>query len=73
MAEIIMTNRLANDLDNILARTEPLWSDLRGERILIACGTRPAHNADIPFDGRRVLNSDQITGGFRVKMLSTPC
>ena len=26
------TNRLANDLDNILARTEQLWADLRGER-----------------------------------------
>jgi nucleoside-diphosphate-sugar epimerase len=30
-----MTNRLANDLDTILARTEALWGDLRGERILI--------------------------------------
>lgn len=34
-----MTNRLANDLDSILARTEPLWSDLRGERILITGAT----------------------------------
>lgn len=34
-----MTNRLAHDLDNILARTEPLWSDLRGERILITGAT----------------------------------
>ncbi len=34
-----MTNRLANDLDNILARTESLWSDLRGERILITGAT----------------------------------
>jgi dTDP-glucose 4,6-dehydratase len=29
------TNRLAQDLDNILARTEPLWQELRGQRILI--------------------------------------
>src|SRR4029077_962923 len=29
------TNRLAQDLDNILARTEPLWKELRGERLLI--------------------------------------
>ena len=35
----MMTNRLADDLDNILARTEPLWSDLRGERILITGAT----------------------------------
>ena len=34
-----MTNRLADDLDNILARTEPLWSDLRGQRILITGAT----------------------------------
>jgi dTDP-glucose 4,6-dehydratase len=29
------TNPLAEDLDRILARTEPLWQELRGERILI--------------------------------------
>ena len=33
---------------------------VHGERILIACGTRPAHNAEIPFDGKRVFNSDQL-------------
>jgi nucleoside-diphosphate-sugar epimerase len=32
-------NRLARDLDNILARTEPLWQDLRGQRILITGAT----------------------------------
>ena len=30
------------------------------ERILIACGTRPAHGAGIPFDGQRVIDSDQL-------------
>jgi dTDP-glucose 4,6-dehydratase len=34
-----MTNRLADDLDRILARTEPLWQDLRGQRILITGAT----------------------------------
>lgn len=33
------TNRLVPDLDNILARTEPLWKELRGERILITGAT----------------------------------
>ncbi len=33
------TNRLALDLDNVIARTEPLWSALRGERILITGAT----------------------------------
>jgi NAD(P) transhydrogenase len=30
------------------------------ERILIACGTRPAHSAGIPLDGRRTMDSDQL-------------
>jgi nucleoside-diphosphate-sugar epimerase len=33
------TNRLAHDLDCILARTEPLWQELRGERVLITGAT----------------------------------
>src|SRR4030081_3046405 len=35
MSHAKTTNRLARDLDNILARTEPLWQELRGQRILI--------------------------------------
>ena len=34
-----MTHRLAHDLDSILSRTEALWSDLRGERVLITGAT----------------------------------
>jgi len=33
---------------------------VRGEHILIACGTRPAHSADIPIDGKRIFDSDQV-------------
>jgi len=32
----------------------------RGQYIVIACGTRPAHSADIPIDGRRIFDSDQV-------------
>ena len=32
----------------------------RGERILLAVGTKPHRPADVPFDGRRVLDSDEI-------------
>ncbi|HSZ63822.1 MAG TPA: NAD(P)-dependent oxidoreductase [Terriglobales bacterium] len=39
MGKSVTTNRLASDLDNILSRTEPLWRDLRGERILITGAT----------------------------------
>ena len=33
---------------------------VRGHHILIACGTRPAHSADIPIDGKRIFDSDQV-------------
>jgi NAD(P) transhydrogenase len=33
---------------------------VRGEKILIACGTRPAHIDGIPVDGQRILDSDQV-------------
>ncbi len=33
---------------------------LKGERVLIACGTRPARHPDIPFDGKQILSSDQF-------------
>jgi nucleoside-diphosphate-sugar epimerase len=39
MGSLKMTNRLASDLDNILSRTEPLWQELRGQRILITGAT----------------------------------
>jgi nucleoside-diphosphate-sugar epimerase len=39
MSQLNMTNRLAHDLDHILARTEPLWQELRGQRILITGAT----------------------------------
>jgi nucleoside-diphosphate-sugar epimerase len=39
MSHAKTTNRLAHDLDNILARTEPLWEELRGQRILITGAT----------------------------------
>jgi len=36
---------------------------VRGERILIACGTRPAHNPAVPLDGQRIVDSDQLLHG----------
>ena len=33
---------------------------VHGEKILIACGTRPAHSEDIPIDGKRIFDSDQV-------------
>ena len=33
---------------------------LRGDHILIACGTRPAHSSEIPFDGKRIVDSGRV-------------
>jgi NAD(P) transhydrogenase len=35
---------------------------IRGEHILIACGTRPARSSDIPFDGKRIVDTDELEG-----------
>ncbi|MFZ3341168.1 MAG: NAD(P)-dependent oxidoreductase [Terriglobales bacterium] len=39
MSDARGTNRLAGDLDEILGRTEPLWQELRHQRILITGAT----------------------------------
>jgi NAD(P) transhydrogenase len=33
---------------------------LHGKNVLIACGTRPAHSSDIPIDGQRIFDADQV-------------
>lgn len=33
---------------------------LEAAKILIACGTRPAHSADIPFDNHRIVDTDHL-------------
>jgi len=33
---------------------------VRGQHVLIACGTRPAHSDDIPIDEKRIFDSDQV-------------
>jgi NAD(P) transhydrogenase len=34
---------------------------VHGDNILIACGTRPARSSEIPFDGKRILDTDEFT------------
>ena len=36
---------------------------LRADYILVACGTRPAHDATVPLDGKRIIDSDQLLRG----------
>lgn len=33
---------------------------IHGDNVLIACGTRPAGNEEIPFDGKRVMDTDSV-------------
>ena len=33
---------------------------LEAEKILIACGTRPVHSPDIPFDNHRIVDTDHL-------------
>ena len=34
---------------------------VRADHILIACGTRPARNSQIPFDDKRILDTDSLS------------
>jgi NAD(P) transhydrogenase len=38
---------------------------IHAAHVLIACGTRPAHNPGIPIDGRRIIDSDQLMNARR--------
>ena len=56
---------LEGDARFIDAHTVEIKSDdgsqlVRGRNFLIACGTRPAHSDDIPIDGKRIFDSDQV-------------
>ncbi len=48
------------DAHTIEVKSEEGSQLVRGQHILIACGTRPAHNTEIPIDGRRIFDSDQV-------------
>jgi len=38
-------------------------TQVRGDHILVACGTRPAHSPTVPLDGKRIIDSDQLLRG----------
>ncbi|KAJ0389548.1 hypothetical protein ATCC90586_010556 [Pythium insidiosum] len=57
--------RTADEL-TIEDETTPNVSRVRADKVLIACGTRPAHNPLVPIDGKVIFDSDQIlTGDIR--------
>src|SRR5579885_3164193 len=48
------------DPQSLEVSNEEGYTLLRGNNFVIACGTRPAHSADIPIDGKRIFDSDQV-------------
>jgi NAD(P) transhydrogenase len=48
------------DPHTIEIRSEEGTQLVHGQHILLACGTRPAHSADMPIDGKRIFDSDQV-------------
>jgi NAD(P) transhydrogenase len=36
--------------------------ELKAEKVLVACGTRPAHSPEIAFDSHRVIDTDHLSG-----------
>lgn len=49
------------DAHTLEVQAEDTSTLIRGENVLIACGTRPARSPEIPFDGKRILDTDQLT------------
>ncbi len=35
---------------------------IKAEKVLVACGTRPAHSPEIPFDNHRIVDTDHLSG-----------
>ncbi len=50
------------DANTVEVKSEDGSQLVRGHHILLACGTRPAHHADIPIDGQRIFDADQVHG-----------
>jgi len=50
------------DAHTLRVEDEGQTTDLRADKILIACGTRPARDPHVPFDGSTILVADQLGG-----------
>jgi NAD(P) transhydrogenase len=47
-------------LDPHIVEVHGAGTIVKGEKILIACGSRPAHRPEIPFDNRRIVDTDHL-------------
>jgi len=48
------------DPHSLSIETDGPIKDVTGDYVLVTCGTRPAASANIPIDGKRIFNSDQL-------------
>ena len=53
-------NARFRDAHTIEVDSDDGYTLLRADNFVIACGTRPAHSDDIPIDGKRIFDSDQV-------------
>ena len=53
-------NARFRDAHTIEVDSDDGYTLLRSDNFVIACGTRPAHSDDIPIDGKRIFDSDQV-------------
>jgi NAD(P) transhydrogenase len=48
------------DANTVAVESDDGKVQLRGEHFLVSCGTRPAHDDGITFDGKRIYDADQV-------------
>jgi NAD(P) transhydrogenase len=60
VAEIDGTGRFLNPHTVEITSPSGTTTTVRGDYILIACGTRPAQSASIPIDGKRIVDTDRL-------------
>jgi len=59
---IALVNGMARFVDEHTLEAWTVDSSMRvtADKIIIACGTRPAHSSTIPLDGKRIFDSDML-------------
>lgn len=46
--------------NDLIVQSEDGATHIQADYVLVACGTKPARPANIPFDGRQIFDSDEI-------------
>jgi NAD(P) transhydrogenase len=60
VAEIDGTGRFLDPHTMEISSPSGTTTTVRGDHILIACGTRPAQSPSIPIDGKRIVDTDRL-------------